>query len=79
MARTKAAVRRVNSGPVFVPAPDHRIGNKNIMNRKNPNFKIKKLLPETKRVQVKKNGQVLRPMNVRRKTTYFSGRRRLRF
>ena len=68
MATTKAAVRRVIRSPVFVPAPGHRIGNKNIMNRRNPAFKIKKLLPETKIIQIKKNGRVLRSMNVRRKT-----------
>ena len=47
MARTKAIVRRTNNDPVFVPAPGHRTGNKNIMNSRNPTFKIKKRLPET--------------------------------
>ena len=79
MARTKATVITANNGPVFGPAPGHRIGNKNIMNRRNNQFKIKKLLPETKRIQVKKNGQVLRTMNVRKKAIYFSGKRRLTF
>ena len=39
-------------GPMFVPAPRHRIGNKNIMNRRNSQFKIKKLLPQTKQAEV---------------------------
>ena len=78
MARTKLTVRRT-LGPMFVTAPGHRIGNKNIINRRNNRFKIKKLLPQTKQMQVKKNGQVLRTMNVRRKAIYFSGKRRLRF
>ena len=78
MARTKLTVRRT-LGPMFVPAPGHRIGNKNIINRRNNQFKIKNLLLETKDVQVKKNGQFIRTMNVRRKSIYFSGKRRLRF
>ena len=78
MARTKLTVRKT-LGPMFVTAPGHRIGNKNIMNRRNNQFKIKNLLLETKDVQVKKNGQFIRTMNVRRKSIYFSGKRRLRF
>ena len=52
MARTKATVRKP---PTFVPAPEQRIGNKNILNRRlrNAPFKIKKLLPQTKQVKVK--------------------------
>ena len=49
-----------------------RIGNKNILNRRlrvMP-FKIKTILPEMKRVSVKKNGQTVREMNVRRKSRY---------
>ena len=36
-------------------APGQRIRNKNIMNRRQPMFKIKTLLPEIKQVEVKKN------------------------
>ena len=79
MARNSSTVRRVNREPVFVPAPGHRIGNKNIMNRRNNQFKIKKILPEAKPIQLKKNGQVLRTMNVHRKAIHFSVKRRLRF
>ena len=50
---------------------------KNIMNIRNSMFKIKILLPQTLQVEVKKNGQVLRRMNIRRKSHYFSGNRRL--
>ena len=78
MARTKATVRRMPRS-VFVPELGQRIGNKYVMNRRNVSFKIKKLLPEAKRVQVKKNGEVLRTMNVRRKTIFFTGRRRIQF
>ena len=50
MARIKGTVRRT---PVTMPA---RIGNKNILNRslRVLPFKIKKILPETKTVSVKK-------------------------
>ena len=75
MAETKATVRRL---PVMLPA---RTGNKNILNRRLRNlpFKIKMILPETKTVAVKKNGQTIREMTVRRKTKYFSGKSRLQF
>ena len=53
MARTKATARRQRQ-PTFVAAPGQRIGNKNIMNRKNSLFKIKTFLPQTLQVKVKK-------------------------
>ena len=37
-------------------------------------FKIKTLLPEQKTVQIKKNGQVIRTVTVRRKTKKISER-----
>lgn len=49
MTRTKATVRRL---PDFIPAPDQRIGNKNIRMQINATFKIKKLLPQTKVVAI---------------------------
>lgn len=42
-------------------------------------FKIKIVLQQTLQIDVKKNGQVVPRMNVRRKALYFSGNRRLRF
>ena len=78
MARTKATVKRLNR-PTFVAAPGQRIGNKNIMNRRESMFKIKTLLLQSKYVKVKKNRQVVRRMTVRRKFHYFSGNRRLRY
>ena len=67
MTRTKATVRRMS---VIMPA---RIGNKNILKKRlrvMP-FKTKRILPEMKKVSVKKNGQTVREMNVRQKSTYF--------
>ena len=78
MARTKTTVRRLNR-PTFVAAPDQRIGNKNIMNRRQSMFKIKTLLPQHKQIEFRKNGRIVRRMTVRRKSHYFSGNRRLRF
>ena len=37
-------------------------------------FKIKTILPEQKTVQIKKNGNVIKNINVRRTTTYFNDR-----
>ena len=43
--------------------------------KRNRNIKIKELLSQPKQVQIRKNGQVIRKMTVRRKS-YFPGRRR---
>ena len=37
-------------------------------------FKIKTILPEQKTIDIKKNGQVIRTIRVRRKTTKFTDR-----
>ena len=67
MTRIKATVRRMQV-PNLVHLPGHRIGQKNIMNRRlrNAPYKIKKLLPEYKRVDIKKNGQIVRSVNVKK-------------
>ena len=39
-------------------------------------FKIKQVLPEEKTVNITKNGQVIKTVNVRRKCKYFTGRKR---
>ena len=55
MVRTKATVRRLRT-PTFLPAPEQRIGNKNILNTRlrNAPFKSKKILPEQRRGQKKR-------------------------
>ena len=53
MARRKTTVRR-SKKPTFVAALGQRIGNKNIMNRRQSMFKMKTLLPQIKQVEVKK-------------------------
>ena len=78
MDRTKATVRRLNR-PTFVAVPGQRIGNKNIINRRQSMFKIKTLLPQIEQVEVKKNGQVIRRMTKRKKSHCFSGNRSLDF
>lgn len=70
MARAKATVR------ITTQATVQRIGIKDILNSRvrNSSYKIKKHLPQTKMVgEVKKNGQVLRQMNGRRKCDYLFG------
>ena len=42
-------------------------------------FKIKLTLPEQKTVNITKNGQTLKPINIRRKSKYFNGINRLIF
>ena len=65
MAETKATVRR------FAAVERRHRGI-------NP-FKIKEILPQQKIVNIKKNGQIIKTINVRRKSRYFSGRNRLIF
>ena len=57
--------------------PSGGIGVKNMdrFRKRNRDIKIKKVLPQSKIVQVKKTGVVVRTMTVRRKT-YFPGRRK---
>ena len=67
MARTKATGRRL---PVVEVRNDfHR--------RTIKPFKIKEILPEQKTVVIKKNSEIIKTINVRRKSKYFSGRNRL--
>ena len=69
MARTKATVRRF---PVVV------VGNDFQWKTIKP-FKIKEILPDQKTVDIKKNGEIIKKNNLRRKSKYFSGRNRLIF
>ena len=82
-----AAVAGPSSQPTFVtahprgrlgrPRPSGGIGVKNMQAfcRRNRDIKIKKLLPQSRAVNVKKNSVVVRKMIVRR-YAYFPGRRR---
>ena len=76
MARARLTVRRLLGTPTFVSAPGQ--GNKWITRQRNREFKIKKLLPQAKAIQVKKNGQVITTMRAMQKTIHFSGNRTLR-
>ena len=68
MARTKATVIRL---PVVV---------RNDFQQKTRNpFKIKEILPEQKTVDIKKNGKIMKTINVRRISKYFSCKNRLIF
>ena len=40
-------------------------------------FKIKEILLQQKIVDIKKNGQIIKTIRVRRKSKYFSGKNRL--
>ena len=64
MARTKATVRRL---PVAVTRSE-------FTRRTVRPFKIKEILPQQKTVNIKKDGQVIKTINVRRKSGYFSDR-----
>ena len=77
MARIKLIVRRLAVTLAFVPVPGQ--GNKRITRKRKKEFKIKKLLPQLRTIQVKQNGQVIRTMKVHRKRVHFSGNGTLRF
>ena len=68
MARTKVTVRRF-------PA----IEQSNARCSTVKPFKIKEILPQQKTVNIKKKGEIIKTINVRRKLRYFSGRNRLIF
>ena len=75
MARTKTTVGRLSAA-----------AESNFQRRMVRLFKIKEMLPQqktvnikknkkTKKKQIKKNGRVIKTINVRRKSRYFSGRK----
>ena len=68
MARMKATVKRLNA------APKVNFGWKRVYP-----FKIRQTLPPQKTVDIKKNRQVIKTINVRRKSKYFFRRNRLIF
>ena len=72
MARTKLVPKKTRPTPVDFTsvrvATTKKIARKKRSHPKN--VKIKKLLPQAKQIEVKKNGQVVRRMIVRRKTIY---------
>ena len=70
MARTKTTVQIT---PLVIC--QGKIGNKNILNRKLKNIKKKPTHTQSKVVEVKKNGRVIRRMNARRKSYYYSGKK----
>ena len=78
MARTKVTVRRMSDKVQKLPA---WMINKEYGGRKRTvyPFKIKQTLPVQKRVNITKNGQVVKTINVKRKSKYFSGKNRLAF
>ena len=67
MARTKVTKRRQLLGCLL------RRGRRQRIKQTYP-YKIKLILPEQKQVDMKKNGRVIKTINVRRKLKYFSAR-----
>ena len=59
MVRTKLVPKKIRQWPLRQPYTK---------------FKIKTLLPEQKTINIKKNGQVVRSITVRRKTKKFTDR-----
>ena len=72
MARTKLVPKETRPQPVDFTSIRVAATKEIAQGRKvHPkNVKIKKLLPQVKQIEVKKNGQVVRRMTVRRKTIY---------
>ena len=62
MVRTKLVPKRIQTIRQWPPREPYT------------RFKIKTLLPEQKTVNIKKNGQVIRTVTVRRKTKKFTDR-----
>ena len=76
MARTKLTVRRAYEKTRNLPPwlLNREYGRKRVRS-----LKIKLTLPTQKTVTIKKNGQPVKTINVRRKSKYFSGRNSLIF
>ena len=77
MARTKATVR---ISPVKTRRLPAWLVNREYGTRKRTSYpyKIKETLPE-RTVNITKNGQTIKTINVRRKSRYFNGKHRLIF
>ena len=77
MARTKRAVRRLPVKTRRLPTwlVNREYGKKRAIYP----FKIKQTLPEQKTANIKKNGEVIKTINVKRKSKYFTSRNRLIF
>ena len=77
MVRTKVTVRRLPDKMRKLPA--WMVNREYVKKKTIYPFKIKQTLPAQKTANITKNGQVLKTMNVRRKSKYFSGKKRLIF
>ena len=77
MVRTKVTVRRMPNKMRKLPAwmVNREYGRKRTIYP----FKIKQTLPAQKTMNITKNGQTVKAINVRRKSKYFSGKNRLIF
>ena len=69
MVRTKATVRKLD---------DFRVVARNRKRTVYP-FKIKLTLPEQKTVNITKNGEIVKTINIRKKFEYFNEKNRLVF
>ena len=69
MVRTKATVRKLD---------DFRVVTRNRKRTVYP-FKIKLTLPEQKTVNITKNGEIVKTINIRKKFEYFNEKNRLVF
>ena len=67
MVRTKLTAKRIPHLPEWL------INRRKKLKNKRP-FKIKAALPEQRQADIKKNGNVIKTINVRRKSTYFNDR-----
>ena len=67
MVRTKLTAKRIPHLPEWLINRRKKLKNKRL-------FKIKAALPEQRQADIKKNGNVIKTINVRRKSTYFNDR-----
>ena len=67
MARTKLTVKRIRLLPPWL------LNKRQIRKIKRP-YKMKMTLPEQKKVDIKKNGNVVKTITIRRKTKCFNDR-----
>ena len=65
MVRTKLTTERIRRVSSWLL-------NKRVLLKRNKSYKIEMLLPERKQVDIKKNGQFVKTITVRRKSKYFN-------
>ena len=70
MARARSSLNNLARAKQDYFENKRLVAQKQIQQRRNARFKIKKVIPQRRVIQVKKRGNIVRKMNVRRRAIY---------